>query len=221
MKGLLHHLPTDENIANILKEFTVDFLLKGYSNLVHSLYTQLLSNTQIQMDTSHFFWLVTYFLKFAVQLELDLEHINPVLSHEILSFLVFQGICIYEELEICAKIADIDLKPCLRRLHLVVTAIREFLQALESYQKMIHISEDDRAVLLKLQLLITGTDSLRQLFVLLLRQFNPNIQSRQYLQDLILTNHHYLLFLDNASKETGDFNLIEHLKQYNFFFFFF
>lgn len=214
MKGLLHHLPTDENIANILKEFTVDFLLKGYSNLVHSLYTQLLSNTQIQIDTSHFFWLVTYFLKFAVQLELDLEHVSPVLSQEIISFLVFQGVCIYEELEMCAKMTDVDLKPCLRRLHLVITAIREFLQALESYQNMIHISENDRTILLKLHMLITETDNLRQLFVLLLRQYNPNVQSRQYLQDLILTNHHYLLFLDNASKEDRDFNLIEHLKQY-------
>lgn len=119
MKGLLHHLPTDEDISNILKEFTVDFLLKGYGSLVHDLHSQLLTNVHIQIDTSHFFWLVTYFLKFATQLELDPEHISPVLSYEILSYLVFQGVWIYEELEISCSIPDIDLKPCLRRLHLV------------------------------------------------------------------------------------------------------
>lgn len=42
MKGLLHHIPTDEDISNILKEFTVDFLLKGYGCLVQELHTQLL-----------------------------------------------------------------------------------------------------------------------------------------------------------------------------------
>lgn len=115
----MHHTPTDEDISNILKEFTVDFLLKGYGNLVSNLHSQLLTNIQIQMDTSHFFWLVTYFLKFATQLELDLEHINPVLSYEIISYLIFQGVWLYEELEITSKVPELDLKPCLRRLHLV------------------------------------------------------------------------------------------------------
>lgn len=77
MKALLHHTPTDEDISNLLKEFTVDFLVKGYGCLVQDLFTQLLScNNTVQVDTSHFFWLVTYFLKFAAQLELELEHIK-------------------------------------------------------------------------------------------------------------------------------------------------
>lgn len=119
MKGLIHHIPTDEDITNILKEFTVDFLLKAYSNLVVNLHSQLITNVHMQMDTSHFFWLVTYFLKFATQLELDLEHIEPMLSYEIFSYLIFQGIWLYEELEISKEYSDVDLKPCLRRLHLV------------------------------------------------------------------------------------------------------
>lgn len=113
---LHHHQPTDEDISDILKEFTVDFLLKGYSSLVQ----QLLKNIHLQIDTSHLFWLVTYFLKFATQLELDLDHIRPVLSDEILSFLIFEAIWIQEQLEIGKKLTEkCDLKPCLRRLHLV------------------------------------------------------------------------------------------------------
>lgn len=95
----------------------------------------------------------------------------------------------------------------------MVTAIREFLQAVETYQKMIHLSEDDRMTLANLQNHITDMDDLRSLFLLLLRQYNPNIQSRQYLQDLILTNHSYLLFLDSATKQRHSFNIMEHLKQ--------
>lgn len=117
MKGLLHHLPTDDDVTNILKEFTVDFLLKGYGSLVQTLHSQLLSNMHV--DTSHFFWLMTYFLKLAAQLELDMEHITPVLSYDILAFLVFQGVWLCEELEIFYKNPACDLKPCLRRLHLV------------------------------------------------------------------------------------------------------
>lgn len=47
MKGLIHHLPSDEDISNILKEFTVDFLLKGYDYLVQELHTQLLSELDL------------------------------------------------------------------------------------------------------------------------------------------------------------------------------
>lgn len=214
MKGLIHHQPTDEDISNILKEFTVDFLLKGYGSLVHDLHTQLLSNVQMPIDTSHFFWLITYFLKFATQLELDLEHVSPVLSYEIISYIIFQGVWIYEELEISCLLPNCDLKPCLRRLHLVVTAIREFLQAVETYHKLTHLSEEDRIALKRLEEQIIQTQDLKRLFLLLLRQYNPSLQSRQYLQDLIVTNHTYLLFLDNTCKGDERSNsIMEHLKQ--------
>lgn len=47
MKGLVHHTPTDEDISNILKEFTVDFLLKGYGHLMRELYSKLLSDLDL------------------------------------------------------------------------------------------------------------------------------------------------------------------------------
>lgn len=45
MKGLIHHTPTEEDISNILKEFTVDFLLKGYDSLVQELHAHLLPDS--------------------------------------------------------------------------------------------------------------------------------------------------------------------------------
>lgn len=47
MKGLVHHTPTDEDISNILKEFTVDFLLKGYGYLVQDLYSKLICDLEM------------------------------------------------------------------------------------------------------------------------------------------------------------------------------
>ena len=76
VKALVHHIPTDDDIADLLKEFPVDFLLKGYSCLVMSLHRQLLSDSPPSMDKSHFLWLITYFLKFASQLEVELEQIG-------------------------------------------------------------------------------------------------------------------------------------------------
>lgn len=47
MKGLLHHAPTGKDISNILKEFAVDFLLKGYGCLVQELHLKLLSELDL------------------------------------------------------------------------------------------------------------------------------------------------------------------------------
>lgn len=76
MKALLQHTPTEDDISHLLKEFTVDFLLKAFGLLVSELRLQLLLDSSL--DRTHFSWLIAYFLKFAVQLELDLQHIMYV-----------------------------------------------------------------------------------------------------------------------------------------------
>ncbi|XP_037917085.1 protein timeless isoform X2 [Hermetia illucens] len=218
MKGLVQHTPTDEDISHILKEFTVDFLLKGYGFLVQELHAQLLSDLKVQIDTSHFFWLVTYFLKFAAQLELEMEHISYVLSFKVVSYLTFEGVNICEQLELNSHQQGCDLKPYLRRMHLVVTAIREFLQALETYKKVTHLSQEDRHRLQILQLQIGTTEDLRCLFVLLLRRYDPALHSKQYLQDLIVTNHILLLLLESVSQypenKVGGIRMMQHLSQF-------
>lgn len=217
MKGMIQHTPTDEDISNILKEFTVDFLLKGYGSLVQDLHVKLLTDLQLSIDTSHFFWLVTYFLKFAAQLELDMEHINSVLCFDIIGYLTFEGVNLCEQLELSSRQRGTDLKPYLRRIHLVVTAIREFLQALEVYKKSSHLSVEDKERIHMLETQIGCTEDLRHLFVLLLRSYNPLLQSKQYLQDIVVTNHILLVLLDKVSKQASpkcDIDMEEHLQQF-------
>lgn len=82
-KALLHHHPTADDISNLLKEFTVDFMLNGYSNMVQGLRLQVMLPYQIDLDKSHVLWLITYFLRFAVELDLELSQICPVLSVDV------------------------------------------------------------------------------------------------------------------------------------------
>lgn len=53
MNRVLHHGPTDATIANILKEFAVDFLLKCYGFLVKGLHGQLLTQLEPVMINIH------------------------------------------------------------------------------------------------------------------------------------------------------------------------
>lgn len=47
-------------------------------------------------------------------------------------------------------------------------------------------------------------EELRNLFLLLIRYFKPGLQSKQYLTDLVVTNHVLLLLLEKISKKEHD-----------------
>ncbi|KAK9509951.1 hypothetical protein O3M35_004833 [Rhynocoris fuscipes] len=216
IKALLHHSPTDEDISHLLKDFTVDFLLKGYEPLLLDLKDQLLFNAQAKtfIDSSHFFWLVSYFLKFAVVLELDIEHLSSVLSFDIVSFITYEGVSLCEQFELAKLHSEYDMTSYLRKIHLVVTAIREIIHTIISYKKIKYLSSDDKLHLSKLQRQISETEDLRCLFVLLIRQFNPNIHTKQYLEDVIVTNHLLLTFIEDCLSPNIAITLHTHMQQF-------
>ena len=70
-------------------------------------------------------------------------YFRPVLTVETVAFLTFEGVRFYEELELAVreqKDRPVDLRPHLRRIHLVVTALREFIQTLQTYSNFTHFS---------------------------------------------------------------------------------
>ena len=51
------------------------------------------------MDKSHFLWLLTYFLKFASQLEIGLNQVGLIISFRIASYITYQDVELLETLE--------------------------------------------------------------------------------------------------------------------------
>ena len=203
VKALVNHVPSAEDMNDLLKEFTVDFLLKGYSSLATDLRFKLMSD-DVDIDKSHFLWLITYFLKFASQLEVELEQIGPVLSVETVAYLTYEGVRFFEDLELALREQrerPVDLRPHLRRIHLVVTALREFFATLEIYGKFSHFNQEDKDKLQNVHLAVCGMRELRQLFLLLIRKYDPSFQTKQYLTDLVCGNHSLLVMIENVKKD--------------------
>lgn len=189
------------------------------------LHQQLLQQDDLPLDKSHFLWLITYFLRFASQLELDMEHFKDVFTIDLLCYLTWEAVRETEEFEMNSLRPSIDLKPCLRRLHLGVTAIREYLQALETYSRLGSSqnaagngsSQGYEERICQLRGYLPAIRDLRQLFLLQLRHFNPIIQSRRYLRDVITANHVLLLTLERAAQQSTygpSFDLRDHLHQF-------
>jgi timeless protein len=192
-------------------------LIVGYNTLVGQLHQLLLQQDSLPLDKSHFLWLVTYFLRFASQLELDMDHLSDIFSIDLLCYLAWEGVRETEQFELGLLQPMADLKPCLRRLHLGVTAIREYLQALETYSRLVVQQGNGRDRVAQLRGYLPAIGALRQLFLLQLRHFNPAIQSRRYLRDVITANHVLLLTLERAVQNSpfqGCFELSKHLDQF-------
>jgi timeless protein len=98
-----------------------------------------------------------------------------------------------------------------------VTAIREYVQALDRY---CDASQEDSLIgmdelLVKWYMPIMHI--LRKLLVLRLRLYNPILQSRHYLCDIITANHVLLLTLERMSQNSADgvsFDIWKHLDQF-------
>ena len=218
VKAMVNHAPSDDDISELLKEFTVDFLHNGYSSLVQQLLLKLGRNeSNILMDKSHFLWLLTYFLKFASQLEIGLDLIGKVISFDTLSYITFEGVDQVETLELANRERKEDLGPNLRRIHLVVTALREFFQTIASYREK-NLSPQEKTHIDDLRLQSLYAKECRQLLVILLRKFNPQHQTQQYLTDLVICNHMLLLDMEMVSESDRlrgpKFNLTDHIKQF-------
>ena len=179
---------------------------------------KLLQDTRPRLDKSHFLWLICYFLPFIPQLNLDVEHFQDVFSIDLLCHLTWEAVSQTEELEIHSFQSLIDVKPCVRRLHLVVKTIRDYLQTLERYcDSTTQRTGNGEKRIRHLCDFLPAIRDLRQVFLLQLRNFNAIIQSRRYLHDVITTNHVLLLTLERAAKQsahgTMGFDMNQHLNK--------
>ena len=143
---MVNHIPTDKDISELLKEFTVDFLHNGYSKLVKELLEKLSrKDCDISMDKSHFLWLLTYFLKFASQLEIGLNQVGSIISFRIASYITYQDVEQLETLEEANRERSASISGHLRRMHLVVTAaLREFILTIVNYGETKSLTLSDK-----------------------------------------------------------------------------
>lgn len=178
-------------------------------------------------DKSDFVWFISYFLPFVSQLKMNLNLFKDIFTIDILCYLTWESVRQTEEFEMNSLRlpASADLESNKRRLHRSVKAILEYLRILEQhtrpsnhFEKHAHRRELQERVCKQLCSYLPAARDIRQLFLLQLLQFNPDIQSRRYLCDVITANHLLLLILERVphDEEPGgvNFNLHQHLNQF-------
>ncbi|CAI6359182.1 unnamed protein product [Macrosiphum euphorbiae] len=190
-------------ISYCLQKFTVRFLQNGFNTLVNELYNLLTSSSHQRIDTSLYFWILTYFCRFCKLNNIKLELVRQIVSFKLISFIVHEGIKISEQLTIAKlqKSPNIHLK--VRHLHLAIMAIKEVIKTIEFYRQTASESPIYPDLIKDLQNSgnnspesITWAKDIKSLFTLLIRNYDSDIQIIEYLSDLIVTNHMVLSLFD-------------------------
>ncbi|CAB4060006.1 unnamed protein product [Lepeophtheirus salmonis] len=147
-------------------------------------------------------------------LEVELPVIEPVFSPEIMSYIVFQGLQTFENLEMDSYSHmhnDTVVKTQGRRLHLVVSAIKQILITI-NYMEHNAYNTEIRFKIHRIILLLMEMNNLRQFHLLLIWKFNSSYQTRYFLSDVILCNHKLLVMFEKV--ESSDKFINEHLDQF-------
>ncbi|KAK4005125.1 hypothetical protein OUZ56_006846 [Daphnia magna] len=221
---LRENVSNEDAISQLLGKFTIDFMLNGFSVLLNELLQQLKQKDNHLVDKSHFLWLLVNFLPFTSQLGQKPNILKQVLTTDLMGYLIWVVVQETENVQLDSINTAIDPKPSLRRLRLGVRAIFEYLQALEKYS-VIRVSDTDKNSfsqcseqwIFQLRHDLLAMAELRQLFLLLLRHFNNEFQTHQFLGDIICANHALLLTLERAVQQSeykASFDLDHHLKQF-------
>ncbi|GAB1600996.1 protein timeless-like isoform X2 [Argonauta hians] len=202
-------------LVKILKVFNSQFIRVGFAPLITDLKEILLSKN-CSLDGSYFMWLLIFFLKVARSHEMNFAYIRDVVTVDTIGFLVYQGVDTHEELILSGK-KKIETATKKKRLHFTVASIKEMLKTIEMYDNHMSIllSRDDTQRLQNIKCNLLNMTDLRQMFLLLIRTWEN--QSYTFLRDLIVTNHSFLLLLDQWHRNapsTQNFEMIQHINQF-------
>ncbi|GFY74848.1 protein timeless, partial [Trichonephila inaurata madagascariensis] len=127
--------PSDEDIGNLLKEFTLSFLHSGFSHLVLDLKNVLLEGPSLAIDKSLFFWIVSYFLHIATSANICVDHISGVLSIDVISYLVFECANACENIELHSHQSERIAQYVTVHLNLLVIALKEIMCTIDTYSR--------------------------------------------------------------------------------------
>ncbi|KAK3598572.1 hypothetical protein CHS0354_009767 [Potamilus streckersoni] len=197
-----------------ISTFTVRFTSKGFPCLAHIFMHIIASPCRVAVDEMYVLWAIGFFTKFARK-NVSFSDIKPIFTSDLYGFLVFEAVKNNEELLVFRK-DPYRRALILRRLHLAIIGLREMVRTLQYFKKE-NLEEHNKRYLDYLQCELAQMGDLRQCFLLLIRQYDPDVHNLMLLTDIIVTNHMCLLLWEEwITREfcSDKFSMLDHVKQF-------
>lgn len=208
--------PSDKDINNLIKEFTMSFLHSGFSYLVGEIMNLALESSNVIIDKSLLFWMLSYFLHLASSVHLSFDHISNILNTDVIGFLVLECVLACENIEMHSE-ANMKIKKYLfDQLNLVVTALKEVMVTIDIYAKKSNLQKD-KTFFSELCGKLADLQHLRCVPLLLFQNCCWS-NAKNFAENTVILNHYILTVMEKGMHGCPEFkrnSVAHHLKQFS------
>ncbi|XP_023344362.1 protein timeless isoform X2 [Eurytemora carolleeae] len=213
-RTLFYYIATEADVLDILTDFAITFLLQGYLVLQEDILKIIRTSTSQDKEAflykEFFSWLIYYFLPLASVMSMPLNQLP--LNYDIFHYLVSE----------CSAVAiqvSLSRSPSVEDLKIIsgyVRAQRCFVEILSKYEDNFQLDQIEKYNLKLISLQIVKTKNVRQLYVFLTwLASKKNLNSTQFLSDLVVANHIHLATIQSLNVFKADFNMTDHILQFS------
>ncbi|XP_077993612.1 protein timeless homolog [Glandiceps talaboti] len=182
------------SIRLFLKEFCVLFLENCYNPIMHAVKDNLLHERAQKNDETYYLWAMRFFTEFSRHYQFRVDVISETFSVQSFHY-IENNLQSYYEMMLTDKK---EITQWSRRMHLALKAYGELLMTLDTMGYSKDQSLVDSANVMKSNIFYVM--EYREIFVTLLRKYDPIKMPQAFLKDLVETSHVFVKMLEKFSR---------------------
>ncbi|XP_060078749.1 protein timeless-like [Ylistrum balloti] len=197
-----------------LRLFTTKILSNGFMVVFANILEQFKTKDNV-LDEAYLFWELALFMRFAKTKKLPLKCVKHVLTEDMVGYLVYQ--CFIRAEEVFVHKSSQKKEP--QKLKLSLCALREILEFLYNLQQESPEDQDEeeKEYVHHFHKKLASMTDLPNLLLYMIRHCIVELLGMSFLEDLVLTNHLLLYFLDcwiNSGLCQNSFVMLSHIKNF-------
>lgn len=208
---LPYDVVTESDVMDILSDFSLDFLIKGYGVLTLDLLHEMSKEeTKAEVrEKDNYSWLLYFFLPLAAEIDIPFNMIQ--ITYEVFHYIA--GETIHNGLEILFHEGVPEEN--MRTLTGYLQAQRCFMEVLSLYEQNSYLESIERYNLKLIILQIVRTRNIHQHYIFLIRLASiKNMLQKQYLENLVVANHIHLTKMQQLNTSFSESEMTTHIKHF-------
>ncbi|KAI0224465.1 hypothetical protein LSAT2_024533 [Lamellibrachia satsuma] len=182
------------SIRVFLREFCVQLLENCYNPLMYAVKDILVRSKAQENDETYYLWAMRFFMEFNRRYNFRIDLVSETMSVQAFHT-IHMNLQTFHEMVLTNKKEGVIWS---RRLHLALNAYHELLETMSAMEKTKDPRLRDSANVMKSNVFYML--EYRDIFLMLLKNFDETKQSRTYLKDLVEATHLFVKMLESYSK---------------------
>jgi len=208
---LPYDVVTESDVMEVLSDFSLNFLIKGYGVLTLDLLNELTKEGKKSCSRlkDNYSWLLYFFLPLAAEIDIPFNMIQT--TYEVFHYIA--GETIHSGMEILNH-EGVPEGPLLT-LRGYLQAQRCFMEVLSLYEQNLYLESIERYNLKLIILQIVRTQNIRQHYIFLIRLASTkNMLHKKYLENLVVVNHIHLTKMQQLNTSFSELEMTTHIKDF-------